>query len=311
MMLAHLAPACFQRELRTHLARGTMNAGDVVMTWNAAPPPADVNVPSDYAPEDLRSVVLRALIHVVSVNAAQSHYTMFEQGDAIVTFDGEHLDLQHRRGVTFLLPDGHLYTQKSSDRDPVEFWSVFVGGRPLSRTLLLRRHGDRIRLGQVYLVQDGRRTLLYLYSLGARRFTPIGDTTQASIHDGQADLVTIAIGGETVLSATPAGVEVTGEIVALGGSALADDPRLEFWVGSVRCASLSAARLAVADVLESGAAPTGGRNMAMGLDEWMFSFTGHRAVAPEFIEGADNQPTTPDEDGERLLLWGLFPLPLR
>jgi hypothetical protein len=47
--------------------------------------------------------------------------------------------LATRRDLKFELPDGILYTQQATDRDPVELWSTSVGGTPLTKTLLLRR----------------------------------------------------------------------------------------------------------------------------------------------------------------------------
>lgn len=309
MMLAHLAGTCLKRELRTHLDRGTMNAGDVLIAWNAAPPPRDANMESDYVAPDLRTASLRALIHVVSVKAATSSWTMFQEGDAIVTFDAGHLDLSTKREVTFTLPDGHLYTQRVTDRDPAEFWSTFVGGNTLTKTLLLRRKGERIRIGQVYYFDaGGLRTPLYTYDLRTRRFQRIGEAP-AVIDDSDPAITRISIGGYEALTAT-AERTLAGEFIGLGDTVLEDTPRLEFWVGSIRCASLSVQRLAVADLRESAQPDKHERQMAFGMSEWFLSFGGSRAVAPSFHEragGATSLPA-PDNSDDRLLLWGMFPV---
>jgi hypothetical protein len=290
MMLAHLAGHHLTLELRTHLERGTMNSGDVLIAWNAAAEPGNPNVESSYAPPILRTAVLAALIHIVSVKASASTWTMFQEGDAIVTFDAEHLDLSDKREVTFTLPDGHLYTQQVTDRDPVEFWSTFVGGRTLTKTLHLRRKGDRIRIGQVYYFDAaGRRTPIYTYDRDTRRFQRIADAP-ALIDDSDAAAVRIAIGGQDALIAT-ADRTVAGEFIAVGGSELADLPRLEFWVGAVRCASLSVHRLAVADLRESVRPDGDERQIAFGMRDWIFSLGDKRAVAPSYRER----------------LWGIFP----
>lgn len=138
MMLAHLAGPMLQRELRTHLAAGTMNTGDVVIRWNAVAAPADANVEADYGAASYQTATVPALVFFVSAQSALSGWTQYAEGDAIVTFDPADLELTGKREVTFTLPDGKRYAQKDTDRDPVEFWSTFVGGERLTTTLLLR-----------------------------------------------------------------------------------------------------------------------------------------------------------------------------
>lgn len=139
MMSVHLASLTLARERDMHLERGTLNVGNIVISWDAAATPTDPNVEADYPAADTRTSTVKAFIHYVSVKAAQSQWTMFQSGDVIVTFDPGTLDLTGKRKVTFTLPDGLLYTQQLTDREPVEFWSVFVGGETLTKTLLLRR----------------------------------------------------------------------------------------------------------------------------------------------------------------------------
>jgi hypothetical protein len=140
MMAMHLARRKLQRFLDGMREHHAMNTGDVSIYWDASAAPADVNVEADYAQTDRQSATIRgALIHHVSAKAAASNYTTFEAGDVLVTFDAATLDFTGKRNISFQLPDGNIYVQADTGKDPVELWSVFVGGSALTKTLHLRR----------------------------------------------------------------------------------------------------------------------------------------------------------------------------
>jgi hypothetical protein len=143
---------------------------------------------------------------------------------------------------------------------------------------------DLIRNGEVWYVDAGGRTLFYRYDGAARVFTATADADpdEAEIIESGDD-ITITIGGAVALEATADGIE-TGEIVAEGGTLLTDLPRLEFWSGNTRTASLSVAHFVVPSLLESDAAPGASSTVDFYTPDWLFSLTSARAVAPEFNE---------------------------
>lgn len=145
---------------------------------------------------------------------------------------------------------------------------------------------DLVRHGEVFYVgDDGERVLFYRFDALTRDFTatPEADADLAEIVVASSGELTITIGGAEALMAGATGVEV-GRIIATGGTLLADRPRLEFYTGSTRCASLSADRFVAPSLRESAIAPGASANVEFFNPGWLFSFTGARAVAPEFFE---------------------------
>lgn len=136
MMFLHRLPQRFARDLARIVEQRALNAGDVVMRWNAAAAPADKNVESSYPTPVPMTETVGALIHWVSQRAVERGFTEFKAGDAIVSFEQE-VDLD-RRDLVFELPDGQTYVQSTVGKAVAQFWDVVIGGEPLTRTLLLR-----------------------------------------------------------------------------------------------------------------------------------------------------------------------------
>ncbi len=136
--------------------------------------------------------------------------------------------------------------------------------------------------GTVVYVDGAQRVDLYYY---------LGDAYSALLAPGWAEIdfsvtgaVTVRIGGDVALVAVAGQLHAT-EFVALGGTFLDEEPRLEWWLGGVRLASLGQSGvLAMADIIEQGAAP-----VLDGFEHdnpgWLFSLAGSKAYAPAFVEG--------------------------
>lgn len=133
----HKFPDRFRRDFRETLERGQAETGDVILRWNVADAPEDRNVEADRPEADYTTETVSALVHWVSMRAVQAGLTIFKAGDAIVTFDGE-VELENKTELSFTLPDGKIYVQAAAGREVAEWWDVFVGGAPLTKTLLLR-----------------------------------------------------------------------------------------------------------------------------------------------------------------------------
>lgn len=143
---------------------------------------------------------------------------------------------------------------------------------------------DLVRNGRViHVAPDGRRTLIYLYDGGRRTFLPTSrfSAPMAAI-TGAGPNLSITIGGFTALTANATGITI-GRLYGKG-TRLQETPRLEFFSGQQRVASLSRGTLAVPQVREQPATPEVSDDVEFHAAAWLFSLTFRRAVAPEFKE---------------------------
>jgi hypothetical protein len=143
---------------------------------------------------------------------------------------------------------------------------------------------DLVRNGSViHVAPDGRRTLIYRYDGARRVFLPTTrfSAPMAQITSAGASL-TVTIGGFTALTGNASGITV-GRLIAKGGTRLQETPRLEFFSGIERVASLSCGSLVVPRAREATSSEASD-DVEFNPVTWLFSLTTRRAVAPEFIE---------------------------
>lgn len=137
MMSLHKLPLVFGRHRDRLLEKGQTNVGDIVLHWNAASAPLDPNLESDLPAAVPLDETVRGFIHYVSVRTTERVYAEIRSGDVIVTFNPT-VTIEGREGLYFVLPDGLTYVQAAEGKEVMEYWDVFVGGAPLTKTLLLR-----------------------------------------------------------------------------------------------------------------------------------------------------------------------------
>lgn len=137
MMSLHRFPRRFQRDLGGLVQNKQLNVSDLILRWNSGTPAGDRNLEASYAAAVPAELTVSAFIHWVSMRAIERGFTDFKAGDVIVTFEAD-VSLDDKRDLVFVFPDEQVYVQQSTGKTIVQFWDVFIGGEPLTRTLLLR-----------------------------------------------------------------------------------------------------------------------------------------------------------------------------
>ena len=288
MISLHTLPARLARDLAGVLSRQQLNAGTVLMHWESALLPADANIEGDYAASAVVSRRLSALIHWVSVRTGERGFGEFQAGDAIITF-AVPMGLEGKRGVSFTLPDGKDYVQQAVGKKVVEFWDTYVGGAPLTTTLLLRSTGGAAAVRRClvrHVAVGGAVTDLYAFDLASRTLSVLDETLldgRALIDRSAPGTCLITIGGTLVLAADASGVQV-GTLDADGGG-LAEEPRLEWVRGSTVLAALGQSGILAVGVLEESlAAPAATDAFELLNAGWLLSFGTTAATVPEILE---------------------------
>lgn len=134
----HLLGQRIGRDLDDVLERKLLNSGDVVLRWSSAAAPADPNVEGEMDPSQDQQMTVTALIHFVNAKSVPNGFMVFDKLDAIVTFDSS-LNLDAMEGLTYALPDGHVYVPADTGGKAVEFWETVICGERLARTVALRK----------------------------------------------------------------------------------------------------------------------------------------------------------------------------
>lgn len=149
-----------------------------------------------------------------------------------------------------------------------------------------------VRTGQVIYVSGDERTPLYDYNPADGSFTAIDSSLLSGrglIDLTSEDELRFSVGSTEVLAADAGGSVTLASgmsFVGLGGSFNDDDPRLEFWVGNVRLAAISATKYAAPDFEETTAEPTSGlgRYMAIRNPMWIMTIGQRKTYAPGYTE---------------------------
>ena len=288
MISLHTLQQRMARDLAGVLSRQDLNAGTVLLHWESTALPADGNIEGDYAASAVVSRRLSALIHWVSVRTGERGFGEFQAGDAIITF-AVPMGLEGKRGVSFTLPDGKDYVQQAVGKKVVEFWDTYVGGAPLTTTLLLRSTGGAAAVRRVlvrHVAVGGVATNLYAFDLASRTLSVLDETLldgRALIDRSTPGTCLITIGGALVLAADASGVQV-GTLDADGGG-LAEEPRLEWVRGSTVLAALGQSGILAVGVLdESPTAPASTDAFELLNAGWLLSFGTTAATVPEIFE---------------------------
>lgn len=149
---------------------------------------------------------------------------------------------------------------------------------------------DIARSGEVRYIGSDTRTL-YTYARDGQRF----HTVDPDLLSGRAEIVfadgvmVVSFDGVVAMRASASGVECNS-IDATGATFSDDSPRLEFWMGGVRRASLtSAGDLVVAEITEADAAPADvipsmKATDANGTGNWIFTLQAGGMTCPEISE---------------------------
>ena len=288
MMSLHRLPQRLGRDLAGVFAGGKLNSGTVLMHWNSAAEPEDPNVEGDYPALAVTSRRLTALIHYVSVRSGERGFGEFQAGDAIITF-AVPMGLEGKRGVSFTLPDGRDYVQQAVGKKVVEFWDTFVGGVPLTTTLLLRSTGGAVAPRRAivrHVAAGGVVTELYAFDFASRSLSVL----DATLVEGRAliDISTpgncsITIGGTLCLAADGSGVQVHD--LDAGGGELTEEPRLEWVRGTTVLAALGlSGTLAVPGFTQTPAQPAATDDFELLNPGWLLSFGTTEASAADIME---------------------------
>lgn len=148
---------------------------------------------------------------------------------------------------------------------------------------------DIARGGEVRYIGDDTR-VLYTYARDGRVF----HTVDEDLLDGRATIefsggaMLVKFDGVLAMSAAAAGIEVAS-LDATGATYSDDTPRLEFWMGGVRRASLTAAgALVVANITEgevpADIIPAMNAAAGNGTGAWLFTLQSGGITCPEILE---------------------------
>ena len=218
------------------LEKGQLDAGDVVLIWDATPP-TDAN-DADAAPaETVMTQTVRAFIHYVSANAVGRMGMEFSAGDAILTFDGA-ADLTGKAGLRYRLPGGRIYAQQNTARGLEEIVES-MGGQRMHSTIMVRARPDAVARAPIageirYRSGAGN---VQLFSQDSAGLYATGRSDAARLDFSVPGEVSAWFGSRRVLRAEEDGVHVITATAVLS-SAL---PRIEFWYGGVLRATLTSA----------------------------------------------------------------------
>jgi hypothetical protein len=148
-----------------------------------------------------------------------------------------------------------------------------------------------VRTGQVIYVSGDERTPLFEYDPGDGSFTLIDSSLLSGrglIDLSEPTVVSVTVESTLAMTAAASGITLASGVsfVGLGGSFNDDDPRLEFWVGNVRLAALSATKFAAPDFEETAVEPTSGLGRFMTLKNtgWLSTIGQRKTYAPGFGE---------------------------
>jgi hypothetical protein len=113
---------------------------DVTLTWNevaagVTPNPVDGSVPA--ANLTARTLTLPAMFHSVGVGTlGVKRFNVIEEGDVILDFPAK-APLDGKRDLVFWI-QGKAYREKEMDAGLAQSWDVWIAGRKLFRTVLLK-----------------------------------------------------------------------------------------------------------------------------------------------------------------------------
>lgn len=216
------------------LERGQLDAGDVVLIWDATPP-TDAN-DEDAAPaETVMTQTVRAFIHYVSANAVGRMGMEFSAGDAILTFDGV-TDLTGKAGLRYRLPGGRIYAQQNTARGLEEIVEM-MGGQRMHSTVMVRAKPDGASSPTGEILFRSGASVVQLAEYDADGLHLTGASASARFDFSEAGAVKVWFGAVLALSANVAGTHVKSITDTLAATL----PRMEFWHRGVRRATLTPA----------------------------------------------------------------------
>ncbi len=138
-----------QRRLQRAVARGDLNAADVILRWRDRPagdydPILDAGNPA-FAPT-ARNQTLKAFVHYATVGStAFQRFSQIQTGDVILDFPGDprvgneddgFRSIDSLTNLEFEV-NGVIYVQKTTGEDLAKTWDVRVAGVSICRSLLV------------------------------------------------------------------------------------------------------------------------------------------------------------------------------
>lgn len=128
------------RDQARAMRAGQLSTGDVLVRWRPKPAGFDPLLESSYAePEAEQTATLRGFIHFVQpLKSGIRLFAEIQEGDVIVDLPGDATLPQDAAEVSFDIA-GARYVQKDVGAALGEYWDTVIGGRRMTRTLLLTR----------------------------------------------------------------------------------------------------------------------------------------------------------------------------